>query len=140
MLANHDVDGDGKISRKEYTSHMFRLKIIIIIIIMMIITMCEIATFCQSTMILSCSRDLSSEEIEERRKQFDSTLDVDHSGVAERRFFIIATIIIIMIVIIMIIIIIFINDNDGGGPERKLYNVVSSDRSSLVFTFRCRTI
>ena len=37
VLANHDSDGDGKISRKEYTSHMFRLKIIIIIIIMMII-------------------------------------------------------------------------------------------------------
>jgi len=80
VLANHDFDGDGKISRKEYTSHMFR--------------------------------DLSSEEIEERRKQFDSTLDVDHSGVAERR----------------------------SGAERKLYDVVSSDRSSLVFTFICRTI
>jgi len=53
VLSNHDSDGDGKISRKEYTSHMFR--------------------------------DLSSEEIEERGKQFDSTLDVDHSGVAERR-------------------------------------------------------
>ena len=25
VLANHDSDGDGKISRKEYTSHMFRL-------------------------------------------------------------------------------------------------------------------
>lgn len=53
VLANHDNDGDGKISRKEYTSHMFR--------------------------------DLSSEEIKERGKQFDSTLDADHSGVAERR-------------------------------------------------------
>jgi len=53
VLANHDSDGDGKISRKEYTSHMFR--------------------------------DLGSEEIDERGKQFDSTLDVDHSGIAERR-------------------------------------------------------
>ena len=26
VLANHDIDGDGKISRKEYTSHMYRLK------------------------------------------------------------------------------------------------------------------
>ena len=38
-------------------------------------------------MISSCSRDLSPEEVEERGKQFDSTLDADHSGVAERRFF-----------------------------------------------------
>jgi len=53
VLSNHDFDGDGKISRKEYTSHMFR--------------------------------DLSPEEVDERGKQFDSTLDADHSGVAERR-------------------------------------------------------
>ena len=75
--------------------------------------MCEIAKFCQSIMILSCSRDLSSEEIEERRKQFDSTLDVDHSGVAERRFFIIATIIIIIITIMTVI-----NHHDYLGHNR----------------------
>ena len=31
-------------------------------------------------------RDMSPTEVEERGRQFDATLDVDHSGVAERRF------------------------------------------------------
>ena len=31
-------------------------------------------------------RDMSSMEVDERGRQFDATLDVDHSGVAERRF------------------------------------------------------
>jgi len=53
VLSNHDRDGDGKISRAEYTSHMYR--------------------------------DMSSMEVDERGRQFDATLDVDHSGVAERR-------------------------------------------------------
>ena len=29
---------------------------------------------------------MSPTEVEERGRQFDATLDVDHSGVAERRF------------------------------------------------------
>ena len=64
---------------------------------------------------ISGSRDLSREEVEERGKQFDSTLDADHSGVAERRFFNIAnnTILIMIILLVIIIILILISSSSS---------------------------
>ena len=64
---------------------------------------------------ISGSRDLSREEVEERGKQFDSTLDADHSGVAERRFFNIAnnTILIMISLLVIIIILILISPSSS---------------------------